>query len=74
MNRTGTEMKTVGLLMTVVMVISWTSAANAAPDIEFVGGLSFDFGDVRSGVTVERLFTFTNTGDQVLRIEQVKGG
>ncbi len=57
-----------------LMTVIWTVGAIATPDIEFAGGLSFDFGDVRADTTLEHIFIFTNTGDQVLQIPQVKGG
>ena len=56
------------------LAMMWTVGAAAAPDIEFANGLSFDFGDVRAETTLEHTFTFTNTGDQILQIPQVKGG
>lgn len=50
-----------------------TIGAVAAPNIEFEG-VSVDFGDVKANTTLEHMFVFTNTGDQVLQIHQVKGG
>ncbi|GAK52503.1 hypothetical protein U14_03754 [Candidatus Moduliflexus flocculans] len=48
--------------------------AQAAPQLEVVGGTTFDFGDVQPNQTLTHEFVFKNTGDSVLTIEQVKGG
>ena len=56
------------------LCLFWTIAAVAAPNIEFEGGVSVDFGDVKANTTLEHMFVFTNTGDQVLQIHRVKGG
>jgi len=66
-----------GLTMCLIMVglcLVWTSAAFAAPQIEFVEGLTFDFGDVKANETLTHEFVFKNIGDALLKIEQVKGG
>ena len=65
--------------MCVMLVVSclgllWGSGVAAAPNIEFEGGLSVDFGDVKGNTLLEHTFVFTNTGDQVLQIPKVKGG
>ncbi len=46
----------------------------AAPQLEVVGGTTFDFGDTTPNQTLIREFVFKNHGDSVLRIEQAKGG
>ena len=48
--------------------------AQAAPQLEAVGGITFDFGDVQPNQQLTHEFVFKNTGDSVLVIEQVKGG
>jgi hypothetical protein len=48
--------------------------SQAAPRIEFVGGATFDFGDVQVRQKLEHVFVFKNTGDAVLRVQQVSGG
>lgn len=46
----------------------------AVPKIEFIGGITADFGTVQPNSTLTHTFVFTNPGDEVLNIEQVKGG
>jgi hypothetical protein len=58
----------------VCVTLMWAVTAFATPNIEFTDGLTFDFGDVKANTTLEHTFVFTNTGDQVLHIPQVKGG
>ena len=48
-----------------------TSPASAAPAIHFEQ-MVFDFGTIDSGVPVKHDFIFTNTGNQLLEITQVK--
>lgn len=65
----------VGIIAFILCVtMMWTSTAIAAPKIEFEGGPSFDFGDVEPNTTLQHTFVFTNSGDAVLQIPQVKGG
>ena len=46
----------------------------AAPQLEVVGGPTFNFGDVQANQTLTHTFVLKNTGDSVLRIQQAKGG
>jgi hypothetical protein len=62
------------ILIVSCVCVFWTTEAAAAPNIEFEGGVAVDFGDVEANTTLEHMFVFTNTGDQVLQIHQVKGG
>lgn len=48
--------------------------AQAAPQLDVVGGTTFDFGDVQANQTLRNIFIFKNHGDSVLNIEQAKGG
>ncbi len=52
----------------------WTLIADATPQLEFVGGTTFDFGDVQPNEKLTHTFVFKNTGEKTLKIEQVKGG
>lgn len=45
----------------------------AAPQIEFVGGPTFDFEYVKPNTDLSHDFVFKNTGDAVLRIESIAG-
>ena len=56
------------------IVLSQGVGASAAPQIEVIGGPTFDFGDVQANKNLTHEFVFNNTGDSVLRIQQVKGG
>ena len=70
-------MKTRSMNLILIASCLWlfcTIGAAAAPNIEFEGGMSVDFGDVKANTTLEHTFVFTNIGDQVLQIHQVKGG
>lgn len=49
-------------------------ASQAAPQLEVVGGASFDFGSAQPNQTLTHEFVFRNHGDSALKIEQVKGG
>jgi len=46
----------------------------AAPQLEVVDGITFDFGNVQPNQQLTHEFVFKNTGDSALIIEQVKGG
>ncbi len=66
-----------GLVMCLIMVglcFVWAVTAFAAPKIEFVENLTFDFGNVKANETLTHEFVFKNIGDVVLKIDQVKGG
>ena len=66
-----------GLAMCLIVAgicLVWASAAFAAPKIEFVENLTFDFGNVKANETLTHEFVFKNIGDVVLKIDQVKGG
>jgi hypothetical protein len=68
--------KTSILLCIVVFCVGlvWAFALYAAPRVEFVEGVVFDFGNVQANETLTHIFVFKNTGDKVLKVEQVKGG
>lgn len=46
----------------------------ATPQIEFVEGTTFDFGNVQANEQLTHVFVFKNAGDTMLKIENVKGG
>jgi len=55
------------------MVARAADQATAKPRIEF-SALEHDFGQAVSGVDLKTTFAFKNAGDDVLVIENVKGG
>ncbi|MBD3391669.1 MAG: DUF1573 domain-containing protein [Chitinivibrionales bacterium] len=61
------------LLVLIVAITAWSAAAG--PKIE-VDKADYDDGVIREGAkdTVSHVFTLKNTGDEVLRIKQVKPG
>ena len=61
-------------LFLIALCCSWIQNATAAPQLEVVGGPSFDFGDVQPDTTLRHEFVLKNVGDSVLNIEQAKGG
>jgi hypothetical protein len=70
-------MKQIGItciLLVACLYLGGMTHAEAVPQIEFVDGVTFDFGDVQPNSTVTHTFVFTNPGDEVLNIVQVKGG
>jgi hypothetical protein len=70
-------MKQIGItcvLLVVCLYLGGMTHTEAAPQIEFVDGATFDFGDVQPNSTATHTFVFTNPGDEVLNIVQVKGG
>jgi hypothetical protein len=70
-------MKKIGITLLVglgCIFLVWTAATQAAPKVEFVGGTTFDFGDVQANEQLAHTFVFKNTGDTVLKIGEVKGG
>ena len=58
----------------ICVCLALSASAQAAPQLEVVGGVTFDFGDVQPNQQLTHEFVFKNTGDSVLVIEQVKGG
>ena len=56
------------------LCIVWVQGSQAAPQIELVDGITFDFGDVEANKTLTHTFVFKNSGDSVLKIKQAKGG
>lgn len=46
----------------------------AAAKIEFMGGMTFDFGKVPPNTSLKHDFVFKNIGDDMLRIENLRGG
>jgi len=46
----------------------------AAPRIEFIGGTTFDAGDVRPNQTLGHVFTCRNTGDAAAKIAPLVTG
>jgi hypothetical protein len=56
------------------IVVVGPGRVDAAANVEFVGGLVFDFGNVPPNTSLNHEFVFKNTGDAVLRIDNVKGG
>ena len=52
----------------------WNQSVQAAPQLEVEDGTTFNFGDVQANQTLTHTFVLRNTGDSVLKIEQVKGG
>lgn len=56
------------------LCVAWAFVAQAAPQIEFAADGKFDFGNVPANEKLTHTFVFKNTGDAVLKIEQVKGG
>lgn len=61
-------------LIIAVLCMMLAQVTVAAPQIEFVGGPTFNFGGVEPNATLTHEFVFKNTGDEVLEIIQVKGG
>lgn len=62
-------MKKLVLLIAFLNIINYVSAQ---PRISVVDGTKFDFGDVFSGSTVEKKVTIKNTGNDTLKILNVK--
>ena len=70
-------MKKIGIGLLIIMgcgYFVWTAVVQAAPQVEFVGGTTFDFGDVQANEKLTHTFGFKNTGDAVLKIGKVEGG
>ena len=70
-------MKKTGMAMLIIIgcvYFAWTAIAQAAPQVEFVGGTTFEFGDVQANEKLTHTFGFKNTGDAVLKIGKVEGG
>ena len=70
-------MKRSSILIGLLLFCLWMAcgkASQAAPQLEIVGGASFDFGDAQPNQALTHEFVFRNHGDSVLKIEQVKGG
>lgn len=62
------------VVLAACLLILSAHAAAAAPAMEFVDGLTFDFGNVQANSMVHHTFTFVNTGDEVLQILRMKAG
>lgn len=56
------------------LLMMGAGTVDAAARIEFIGGMAFDFGKVRPNTPLTHEFVFKNTGDAVLRIDNVRGG
>lgn len=70
-------MKKTGMLICmIVFCVSfiWVGVTHAAPQMEFVEGTTFDFGNVQANARLNHIFVFKNIGDEVLHIKNVKGG
>lgn len=61
-------------LLVLFFICVGTQAILAAPQLEVVGGPTYDFGDVQANQTLTHTFVLKNVGDDVLRIQQAKGG
>lgn len=61
-------------LFTLFACFGVLQASEAAPQLEVVGGISFDFGDVQPDQTLTHHFVFKNHGDSTLNILKAKGG
>lgn len=62
------------MLSGLCVCLLWGAMVDAAPKIEFVEGAEFNFGMVQPNASLNHVFVFKNTGDEVLRIDSVKGG
>lgn len=63
----------IGMLW-VFLLVGGGEGVQAAPQLEIVGGSTYDFGEVQANQTLTHTFVLKNTGDSVLRIQQAKGG
>ncbi len=54
--------------------VFWVQMGQAAPRLEVVGGIVYDFGDVEANTTLTHTFILKNVGDSVFKIEQLKSG
>ena len=61
-------------IIAVCMGSAWALRVDAAPQIEFEGGVTFDFGDVQANEKLTHIFVFRNIGDKVLKIERLESG
>jgi hypothetical protein len=52
----------------------WAFGVEAAPQIEFVKGITFDSGKVEINNKLTHTFVFKNTGDSTLKIERLESG
>lgn len=70
-------MKKSSILSNILMLFFLFTGAQtllAAPQLEVVGGPTFNFGDVQANQTLTHTFVLKNVGDTVLHIQQAKGG
>ncbi|MEW6378285.1 MAG: DUF1573 domain-containing protein [bacterium] len=70
-NRTLIVLSVLLISFPIVLSVFCPAPAAAAPRIAF-SNASFDFGQIYQNKAVTHVFTFQNTGDQALNIEQVK--
>lgn len=70
-------MKRVGIAIWIISFcvwVTWVFGVEAAPQIEFVEGTTFDFGKAEINKKLTHTFVFKNTGDTVLKIERLESG
>jgi hypothetical protein len=70
-------MRKVSIIICIIVICmgaAWALEVEAASQIEFVGGTTFDFGDVQANETLTHIFVFRNIGDEVLKIENLESG